>query len=229
MTTRPTFQFNGETYELFDNPHNATITNERAVELALAFSFVDECDGGDGLEVGNVLSHYDYVAPMGREHHVGSVPARRIVDRYEASTRVKVERLDVFAIEGAYDWIVSISTLEHVRDGVTDGTVANEQAPAAALTYLRGLLKPGGRMFITIGLGQRAAFDEFLLAPDVVAAFRARTLVRSQQVFPDAEPVVRWIETETPEKRTYGPENGARSVWVAWIAPEPYIDDELDQ
>lgn len=183
-----TFDWQGNRLALLDHGYNDTATNERAVEVPIAWSFVRGGVGTDRLEFGNVLAHY------------GDLPARRIVDRYEAGAGV--ENVDLFTVAGSFDWIVSISTVEHVRH---DELPRTPGGAAAALVYLRGLLAPGGRMLVTVGLGQHHALDTFLFAAEWPGMpRRATTLVRDDG---------RWHATPTPEWRPYGPV-GANAVWV---------------
>ena len=144
---------NGTTLEPFDHPYNTTALNERAVELAMVQQFLimrHNWEGrlGEVLEVGNVLSHYeDSIA----------LPSRRVVDRFEVASGV--ENIDVFDIEGTYDTIISISTIEHV--GVDDGT-GNPDGGWHASLHLRSLLAPGGRFFCTFPTGWNRRLDTFL-------------------------------------------------------------------
>lgn len=141
-----TFTFGGQSFELFDHKYNATIKNERAVEVPIAKAFVEaQPPGTRGLEVGNVLSHY------------GVRRERRIVDLNERTRGV--ESADLLFLTGSYDWIVSISTVEHVRQH------ENQYGGIAALAYLMGLLAPGGHALVTVGMGQNPALDQFLLFP----------------------------------------------------------------
>ncbi len=185
-----TFRWRGRTLDLLDAEYNSTLTNERAVEIPIALDFINRTPHmSAGLEVGNVLSHYLPPAP----------PWRR-VDRDEIAPGV--ENLDVFQIQGGYDWIVSISTIEHIRNP------PNHWAGAAALFYLRGLLHAGGRMLVTVGLGQ-TPLDEWLLYDETGASFSG-TMVRDRNG---------WVQTKRPETRDYGPKNGARAVWIGdWEA-----------
>lgn len=129
-------------FELFDHSYNTTIKNERAVELAVARHWLDQRQG-DGLEVGNVTSHY--------------WPAsHRIVDLHERADGVV--NMDLFDVEGRYDWILAISTIEHVRwDDLRDSSGA-----PAAVARLRSLLRPGGEMMVTIPFGWNPPLDELL-------------------------------------------------------------------
>jgi SAM-dependent methyltransferase len=128
--------------ELFDHPYNTTILNERAVELAVARRWLDERQG-DGLEVGNVTSHY-------------WAATHRIVDLYEQAEGV--ENVDLFTVEDRFDWVLAISTVEHVRwDDAHDPS-----GGPAAVQHLRSLLKPEGQLLVTIPFGWNPPLDQEL-------------------------------------------------------------------
>lgn len=171
--------WNGRRLDLVDLPYNTTIRNERAVELAVAFDWLAGCDG-DGLEVGNVLGHY-------------GIAGHRVVDLHEQAPGV--ENIDVFEIHGRFDWIVSISTVEHV--GWDDGR--DPTGAAFAVTYLRSLLRPGGELLVTVPLGWNPPLDARLpLGADVSACWERQA---------DG-----WTATDlTPV--AYGP-RWANKVWV---------------
>lgn len=188
-----TFMWHDRELALFDHKYNKTITNERAVELPVAFDWFGDCAfGSDGLEVGNVLAHYD----AGRE-----LPSRRIVDQFEKARGV--DNVDVLTIDGSYDWIVSISTVEHVREG------KNPWGAVAALCYLRGMLRTGGRMLVTVGLGQNPVLDQFIMGPFGAAPtvyVRERGAELSDNVWTPGVP--------DAAARVYGPEHGANALWI---------------
>lgn len=137
-------RWQGVDLELVDESYNTTILNERAVELAIAKHWLEKRPAqSDGLELGNVTSHY--------------WPSwHRIVDLHEEAEGV--ENLDVFDIEGEYDWILSISTIEHVWwDDRRHPTGA-----AHAINHLLNLLRPGGAMLVTVPLGWNVELDSRL-------------------------------------------------------------------
>jgi SAM-dependent methyltransferase len=113
-----------------------------------------------------------------------------------------VRNLDVFDIEGSFDLIVSVSTLEHVRhdppeDFEPDGAMR-------ALAHLRSLLKPGGRMLVTVPTGHNRFLDG-ALASGATGAERACTLVRDMDG---------WRRTDMVECRPYGrTQPWAEAVW----------------
>lgn len=198
---------NGGTLEPFDHPYNTTALNERAVELAMAREFLlwrsTRGELGRCLEVGNVLSHYeDFIA----------LPSRRVVDRFEVAPGV--ENIDVFDIEGTYDTIISISTIEHV--GVDDG----RDYPGAALDaihHLRTLLTPGGRFFCTFPTGWNAVLDHALNWGEI-----SRWAATEVYMARDGED---WVEYGANGRRGFTPrpygqtQPWAEAVWIGEFAP----------
>lgn len=152
---RETFTWRRHTLTYLDHPYNTTILNERAVEVPIATQWLRRRDG-DGLEVGNVLAHY------------GDAPKRRVVDLYEEDDGV--DNVDVLTIDGSYDWIVAISTLEHVwweKEGAGETRWEDEdtpEGPLLAMRHLLGLLRPGGRMLVTTPFGQHPYLDGAILS-----------------------------------------------------------------
>ncbi len=197
-TGRRTFQFQGTTLRYFAHPYNATWRSERAVEIPLARHFLAQVAGGTGLEVGNVLSHYGAIDHL-------------VVDKYEASPGV-VNR-DVAELDSPepLDFVISISTLEHVG---WDEEPREPEKVGRAITRLRGLLAPAGRMFVTCPLGYNPHLD---------ALVRAGTLYPATEGFlrrasPTAGP---WQEvagaTIWADPVTCTAER-AQSLWVAEFA-----------
>lgn len=135
-------RWNGHLLPLVDHPYNTTIRNERAVELAVVFDWL-QSQTGDGLEIGNVLAHY-------------GITGHRVVDLHEQAAHV--DNLDVFEVRGEYDWIVSISTIEHVHWD----DHRNPVGALAAIDHLLWMLRPGGQLLVTIPLGWNPPLDDRL-------------------------------------------------------------------
>lgn len=193
MTPQTFSTWGGRRLRYFDHPYNSTAANERAVELAIAADWLEEHGAGTGLEVGNVLGHY----PEAFDRW-----PRRIADRYEGP-----EFVDVFDLADPADWIVAISTLEHVRWDPPEERWAH--GAADAVRHLRGLLAPGGAMLITIPLGWHAHLDAAIAAGELepttdVVMYRAGD---------------RWARGDRSTWRAYGASTPwADAVWVAeWI------------
>jgi SAM-dependent methyltransferase len=170
----------GSMLGLVDEPYNTTILNERAVELAVVFDWLP--GKGAGLEVGNVLGHY-------------GVTGHRVVDLYERASGV--DNVDVFDVHDSFDWVVSVSTVEHVGWDVGRSPFA----AADAIHHLRGLLNPGGRLLVTIPLGWNPPLDAALpLGASTHACYRRAG---------DS-----WVECDLPDRPVrYGPA-WANAVWV---------------
>lgn len=172
-----TFRWWGHELELFDAEYNTTILNERAVEIPIALEWMKGRKPFHGVEVGAVLPHYGF-------------PAHKVVDLYEHGDGI--DNIDVFDLQGQCDWILSISTLEHIGDAVD------------ALYHLQSLLAPGGSMLITIGAGQHAGLDRHLATG--AGATRCATLVRSGGI---------WCQTTELQFLPYGHSTRwAESVWI---------------
>lgn len=148
----------GDTATMFDHRYNVTICNERAVEVPVALRFISE-HHGKGLEVGNVLGHY-------------TTPTWDVVDKYEAGDGVS--NIDVVDIEGVYDWIVAISTLEHVG---WDENPRVEHKAVDAVRHLQHRLNIGGEMLVTVPTGHNPNLDAALpgLGFDVTFYSRSNT------------------------------------------------------
>lgn len=144
-----TFDWRGARLDYLDHPYNTTALNERAVEVPIALDFIDR-HAGNGLEVGNVLGHYTGRADW------------RVVDLFERAPGV--ENLDVLDITGRVDWLVAISTLEHVHPD-------RPGASAEALERLLDLVRPGGAALVTVPFDQNAYLDGAILAGAFDATF----------------------------------------------------------
>lgn len=185
----------------FASLYNLPFLNERCVELAVAKDWFRGVKGR-GLEVGNVCAHYDLA------------PARRIVDQYEKAAFHQrpgsVENIDLFMVGSTFDWIVSISTIEHVGE-----REPNARTAVDALDHLRGLLNPGGRMLVTFGTGYNSDLDG-MVVDGSSGATRECTLVKT-----DHDAGV-WEQSERPEVLPYGlgPDMVAgcnQWAWSVWL------------
>ena len=140
------FKFDGNYYPYFKHEYNTTWANERAVEVPAAMGFIHRHDpAGEKavLEVGNVLSHYHTFA-------------HDVVDKYEQAKGVVNVDVVEYLPQKQYDLIVSISTLEHVG---WDEEVKEPGKILQAISHLKTLLKPGGKMLITLPLGYNQPMD----------------------------------------------------------------------
>lgn len=156
-----TFQWAGRALAYYDHPYNTTRLNERAVELPVALDWVARRPPGSvGLEVGNVLSHY--------------VPVdHQVVDRWEPGAGVR--NADVFDVTDRVDWVLAISTVEHVRWDEPERTM---HGAAEAIEHLQSLLRPDGRMLVTVPFGWHPYLDRDIVdgrfEPEVQGTFVRR-------------------------------------------------------
>lgn len=138
----------GRTLTYCDHLYNAARTNERAVEVPIALDWIER-HPGHGLEVGNVLTNYCPGAPW------------IVVDRDEQAPHVwNFDVSDLGRILGPaapFDWIVSISTIEHVG---WDDTPRDPDKALAAIAILRSLLAPTGRLLLSFPTGHHPGLDQ---------------------------------------------------------------------
>lgn len=188
--------------EYFDHPYNTTVLNERAIEIPIADHWLKSQgwpdQGPKGLEVGNVLWHYGYFG-------------HKVVDLTETEgSSLFLENIDVFDIDGEYDWILAISTLEHVyHDTPGPNGELDPNAAARAVIHLYDLLKPGGEMLFTVPGGYHPTFDKWLLDASesaTVPNLNVLTYLR------EADSETEWYQAFFSQARSYGP--WANSLFV---------------
>lgn len=144
------FEFEGKWYQYMFHPCGATLRGERIIEVPIVLDELRRQLGRCILEVDNILSHY--VAC----HH-------DVVDRYEKHRRCIYQDILDFQPDHLYDFIISISTVEHI------GWNESERKPDKAVraqSHMRSLIAPGGRMLVTVPWGQNLALDRHLQSRD---------------------------------------------------------------
>ena len=141
-----TFRFAGRAFPYCRGRQSWNWLNERAVEVPIGEAAVREAPGPRILEVGNVLGHY-------------ASTTHDVVDRYERGTGLR--NVDVFDVDGSYDLIVSISTIEHI--GWDERPVDPDRA-AAAVRHLQSCVADGGSTLITVPVGYHPELDRAIVA-----------------------------------------------------------------
>ena len=151
-----TFEFQQEKYQYLIHKYNATWRNERAVEIPIILRMIEAKDG-EILEIGNVLSHYSEIR-------------HNIVDKYEKAAGVVNQDVTEIQASKQYDLIISISTLEHVGwdENTGNHTIVNDSEKILrALEKLRKLLKPKGKIVVTVPIGYNPHLDKLLRTGDL--------------------------------------------------------------
>lgn len=141
--SRKTFVFRGK--QRFYWIHPFTLNNERTVEVSIAHALPNN-RAASVLEVGNVLSNYF------------SFP-HDVVDKYEMTPGVINEDIISYQPGKKYDFIVTLSTLEHVG---WDETPREPEKILRAIAHLKKLLNDGGELVATMPLGYNAYVDQLL-------------------------------------------------------------------
>jgi hypothetical protein len=176
--------------------YNGTWTNERAVEIPLARRFLKTVVG-DGAEVGNVLGHY-------------GIKLSTVVDKYDHAAGITNVDVVEWYPTRPLDYLVSISTIEHVG---RDETPRRDTKAVDALSHLIAIMKPEGRLFITAALGHNPALDE-VIASGAIQGARVREVFLGR---PAGGGVVRQVEPVWPSPPYVYGANSARQVWVATV------------
>lgn len=128
----------------FIHPYNTTWRNERCIEVPIALEFL-RSHSGTGLEFGNVLGHY------------GIAGGWTVVDKYEKGDGVVNVDIVDFKPESPLDFIVGISTIEHVG---WDEPTRDSKKVLQVFDHLRLILGPQGTMLLTAPLGYNPVLDE---------------------------------------------------------------------
>lgn len=146
------FEFEGKEYKYLNHYYNCTFNNERAVEIPILLNILEDYKSIEVLEVGNVLSHYMKV------YH-------DVVDKNE-NCNCKMDIID-FNPGGyrKYDLIIAISTLEHI--GFDMGEDRDPKKIFEVIKVLQNSLKDGGRIIVTIPIGQNLQLDKFIFNADL--------------------------------------------------------------
>jgi len=154
------FELAGDRHRYVFHRYKLSWLSERAVEVPVVQAIVDRHAGARILEVGHVLGHYR------PQSHV-------VLDKYELAQGVLNRDVLELGDLGPFDLIVAISTLEHVG---LDESPRDPGKAARAVSALRDLLAPGGRLVLTIPAGYNVAFDTAIkdgsIATDSLTALR---------------------------------------------------------
>ncbi len=181
------FRYRDKTLRPFWHSYNWTHTNERQIELPVVFDWLGR-RSGKGLEVGNVTGHY--IKP----HH-------KVIDLME--TDEWVSNTNLFEVGEQFDWVLAISTIEHVGWDNEPG----RRNPAEAIQHLLSLLSANGSMLVTVPLGYNWTLDAELV--DGFGADRWGCVYRGEGVW-EYKNGFKW------EPYTIG----AGSVWFGEWGPE---------
>jgi SAM-dependent methyltransferase len=141
------FFFKGKQFNYYDHPYNAVGMNERTVEIPIASSYFEKYRGKDVLEVGHTLGHY-----LNSYNH-------DIVDKCEEAKGVT--NIDIIDYEPnkKYDFIFSISTIEHIGNDPVFDEQFEVNKINKAVDKCFSLLKPGGLFLCTFPVGFNKNLD----------------------------------------------------------------------
>lgn len=147
------FEFNGRKYHYFYSLYGSTWRTERSVEIPIIWEYVKSSRNAQEriLEVGNVLSYRFKVS-------------HDILDKYEKIDAVINQDIVDYNPNYKYDLIVTISTLEHVG---YDEDIREPRKIITALDNLKRLLNDGGKLVVTLPLGQNTEMDKLITNKEI--------------------------------------------------------------
>lgn len=210
----------------FNNP------TERAVEVPIAFDFLANLEKRSRiLEVGNVLSNYENSLSQ-----VLGINSRKIIDKFEVDLSVDNEDLMNLPTEKNYDAIVSVSTVEHIGQGVDPSLDYGEsieirdlEAPLKAIVKIYELLAINGKALITTPFGNltdagwyiqfsqdylQLVVEKFGIPQDAISRSFFKLIDQETQ---ENNFKTLWVESELYEVRNSeynSPFNGANAIVV---------------
>ncbi len=153
---KKSFQFQGKIFACFYHRYNMTWAGERAIEIPIARSYLEQYPGGNILEVGNVLSHYFPIA-------------HEVLDKFETGEGIINEDIIGFLPSKQYDLILSLSTFEHIGfDDEAENSSA--QKIREAMAACRSFLKPDGKFVLTVPLGYNPELDRMIRNSELEAS-----------------------------------------------------------
>lgn len=145
--------------DLYFSPYNVTWKNERCVELALAFRWIEEKEASNIVEIGAVMPYYDenpYTPHMGK-----IIFTHDVIDPYDerATIRDFMENHDL-----SMKNVLAISTIEHIGTTDYDGSGERQQVYDETLAplALQQILNQSASCFVTIPVGYNHSLDTWL-------------------------------------------------------------------
>ncbi|MFA5031411.1 MAG: hypothetical protein WC614_00175 [bacterium] len=141
-----TFKMGGHTYTYFY--HKYTWGNDRVVEIPIILEMMKKYSDKKILEVGNVLYYYFPV-----KHD--------ILDKYDKMKGIINQDAADFKPAYKYDFIITISTLEHIG---WDEKPRDPTKILRAIENLTSCLAPKGKMIVTLPIGYNPEMDKLLKA-----------------------------------------------------------------
>ncbi len=148
LLAKRTFEFQGRRFDCFYHRYNMTWAGERCVEIPIARRYLEQYRDGNVLEVGNVLSHY-------------ALARHDVLDKFEKGPGVINQDILEYRPGKLYDLILSISTFEHI--GFDDESQEpSGQKIKTAIATCRKLLKPEGKLVLTLPVGYNPDLDELI-------------------------------------------------------------------
>ncbi len=139
------FYFQGKKLEYLLHPYNISWANERSIEIPIVLNYIKNSKAKKIIEAGSVLKNYTKAEWL-------------IVDKFEKGEGILNEDLVDFKLKEKYDFVVSISTLEHV--GFDDEN--NPEKIIRVIENMKSWLNKNGKIIATMPLGYNKFMDNLI-------------------------------------------------------------------
>lgn len=204
MSKHNQFTFDECTYTYFCHPYNDTRHNERAIEIPVALNFIDSFRKNHRikiLEIGNVMSHY-------------CLFPHQVIAEYEKSDITSDKLIfindDVRNFESSikYDFIFSISTIEHLGNSVTE----HKDCISELIMKIRSLLDKDGIALLTFPLGVNTYIDNHIKKGDIL--FDSLLCMKRGEYNEWAQVPIEWVWDEEHSETVYMGDYSNVSCWM---------------
>ena len=150
------FVFKNEKINYIFHSHNNKGLTERTAELAIAKFYLSTFKPKNLLEIGNVTYYY-------YNEFIGTYQKKTVVDLGENDSVVIKEDIAKFKPSNKFDFILSVSTFEHMDEEdfrPLNFDYSNNTVAAKNIIYCyENLLEEGGCMLLTAALGWTKEWD----------------------------------------------------------------------
>lgn len=149
LEPRRKFDYESKLYTIYRSWTNplSPWRGEREAELPIIIKILEENQGKEILEVGNVMKNYY------------DLPNYDVLDKYEKGKGIINADVATYKTKKKYDLIISVSTMEHV--GYDEEPREKGKAMRGILNLLT-MIKKGGELIFTIPIGHNKAFEKQL-------------------------------------------------------------------
>jgi len=145
----------------FRKLHTVIDVNERIIEIPWLFSKIDFEKKGKVLDIGYLESTVPFsLATAG--FAVTGIDIRQSEIQYPNFTTIVADICDNTLKSNQFDYVILLSTIEHIGLQTVYGTVSSESSDQKAIAECFRVLKPGGKLLITTPIAREMFVNDFM-------------------------------------------------------------------